>query len=211
MRSTWAHEDRRERSTMGIRSWLGLDRPDEPAPARPGPPTTEQLLEALGRVESMAREGNVPGVVLSRLLRVTSIVRETIPRLPSLGPGSPQGYSVMATATDYLPVALGNYLRLPRDWADSRPIENGKSSVMLLVDQLDLLGATMDRVYDAVCRADAEAIVVHGQFLQQKFGTPASGGALRLGEVAGSGPPGARPAPRQPEQKPAPDLLAPPE
>ncbi len=151
---------------MGIRSWFGLDKPEAPEPPRPGPPTTEQLLGALDAIEQQARDGKVPGVVLSRLLRVTRIVRQTLPRLTTLGIGSAQGFSVMATATDYLPVAIGNYLRLPRDWADSRPIAGGKSSVMLLVDQLDLLGTTMDKVYDAVCRADAEAIIVHGAFLR---------------------------------------------
>lgn len=165
---------------MGIRSWLGLDRPQTPEPARPGPPTTEQLLEALDHIELQARNGQVPGVVLARLLRVTRIVRETLPRLSNLGLGSAQGYSVMATATDYLPVAIGNYLRLPRDWADTRPIAQGKSSVMLLVDQLDLLGQTMDKVLDAVNRADAEAIVVHGAFLEQKFGHASAGGLLGL-------------------------------
>ena len=49
-----------------------------------------------------------------------------------------EAYSVMATATDYLPEAIGAYTRLPRQWADSRPIENGKTSLMLLIDQLDL-------------------------------------------------------------------------
>ncbi|HET7398727.1 MAG TPA: hypothetical protein VFJ94_09420 [Intrasporangium sp.] len=166
---------------MGIRSWFGFERPEAPEPAHPGPPTTEQLLAALASVEEQARAGKVPGVVLSRLLRVTGTVRQTIPRLPSLGLGSTQGYSVMATATDYLPVAIGNYLRLPRDWADSRPVAGGKSSVMLLVDQLDLLGGVMDKVYDAVCRADAEAIIVHGAFLEQKFGAASTGGALALG------------------------------
>jgi hypothetical protein len=178
---------------MGIRSWLGLDRPEPPEPVRSGPPTTEQLLDALDQIERQAREGRVPGVVLARLLRVTGVVRETLPRLSNLGLGSAQGYSVMATATDYLPVAIGNYLRLPRDWADTRPIAAGKSSVMLLVDQLDLLGQTMDKVLDAVNRADAEAIVVHGAFLEQKFGHASEGGVLGLGapgEVAGplSGP-----------------------
>ncbi|MEZ5200553.1 MAG: hypothetical protein R2742_04265 [Micropruina glycogenica] len=46
----------------------------------------------------------------------------------------------MATATDYLPEAIGAYLRLPRDWADSRPVENGKTPLLLLIDQLDPLG-----------------------------------------------------------------------
>lgn len=166
---------------MGIRSWFGLDKPEAPEPVRPGPPTTEQLLEALDAIEEQARDGKVPGVVLSRLLRVTRIVRQTLPRLGGLGLGSRQGYSVMATVTDYLPVAIGNYLRLPRDWADTRPIAAGKSSVMLLVDQLDLLGSTMDKVYDAVNRADAEAIIVHGAFLEEKFGHASAGGVLGLG------------------------------
>jgi hypothetical protein len=174
---------------VGIRSWLGLDRPEAPQPPRPGPPTTEQLLGALDAIEQQARDGKVPGVVLSRLLRVTRIVRQTLPRLATLGIGSAQGFSVMATATDYLPVAIGNYLRLPRDWADSRPIAGGKSSVMLLVDQLDLLGTTMDKVYDAVCRADAEAIIVHGAFLEQKFGQASGGGVLGLGPDAVAAPP----------------------
>lgn len=165
---------------MGIRSWFGFEQPEAPTQARLGPPTQEQLLGALDDVEQQARNGHVPGVVLSRLLRVSRIVRDTVPRLSDLGVGSAQGYSVMATATDYLPVAIGNYLRLPRDWADTRPIADGKSSVMLLVDQLDLLGSTMDKVYDAVLRSDAEAIIVHGQFLEQKFGAASGGGSLGL-------------------------------
>ena len=105
------------------------------------------------------------------------IVRETIPRLGNLG-GSVQAYSVMATATDYLPEAIGGYLRLPRQWADSRPVDRGKTSLMILIDQLDLLGATMDKVFDAVNRADAAALIAHGRFLQEKFGTGSTGGSL---------------------------------
>jgi hypothetical protein len=187
-----------------------LDRPEAPQPPRPGPPTTEQLLGALDAIEQQARDGRVPGVVLSRLLRVTRIVRQTLPRLTTLGIGSAQGFSVMATATDYLPVAIGNYLRLPRDWADSRPIAGGKSSVMLLVDQLDLLGTTMDKVYDAVCRADAEAIIVHGAFLEQKFGQASAGGVLGLGPDAVTAPP-PQPSHQASSTPAAPSPLAPPE
>ena len=193
---------------MGIRSWFGLDRPEAPEPVRSGPPTTEQLLGALDAIEAQAREGKVPGVVLSRLLRVTRIVRQTLPRLSNLGLGSSQGFSVMATVTDYLPVAIGNYLRLPRDWADTRPIAAGKSSVMLLVDQLDLLGTTMDKVYDAVNRADAEAIIIHGAFLEEKFGHASAGGVLGLGpDPVRAAPPSPDPSATQT----SPGRLAPPE
>lgn len=161
----------------------GRDREPRPDVALPGPPTSADLLTALDRVEAMVAGGAVPAVVASRVGRVSRTVRDTIPRMDRLGSGSPQAYSVMATATDYLPEAVGGYLRLPRQWADSRPVDRGKTSLMILVDQLDLLGATMDKVFDAVNRADAAALVAHGRFLAEKFGTGSTGGALALGST----------------------------
>jgi hypothetical protein len=172
---------------MGIGAWFGFGaKPAEPEPAvdeGPRVPTSQDLLDAVDRVEQQARDGKVPGMVQSRLGRVARTVRDTVPRLESLGPGSAQAYSVMATATDYLPDAIGGYLRLPRQWADSRPVDRGKTPLMILIDQLDLLGATMDKVFDAVCRADAEALVVHGRFLEEKFGSAAGGGDLGIGST----------------------------
>ncbi len=149
--------------------------------AAPTVPTSEDLLASLTRVEAMVAAGAVPAPVASRVRRVDRVVRDTIPRLANLGTGSPQAYSVMATATDYLPEAVGGYLRLPRQFADNRPVDRGRSSLMLLIDQLDLLAATMDKVFDAVCRDDAAALVAHGRFLAEKFGTASTGGVLNVG------------------------------
>ena len=167
----------------------------EPAPISRAP-SNDDLLAALVRVEQLVADGAVPAVVASRVGRVVRIVRETIPRLGNLG-GSVEAYNVMATATDYLPEAIGGYLRLPRQWADSRPVDRGKTSLMILIDQLDLLGATMDKVFDAVNRADAAALIAHGRFLQEKFGTGSTGGSLALGNTpstpAPDVPPGSGP------------------
>lgn len=157
----------------------GRRREPEPTPV-PRAPSTDDLLAALVRVEELVADGAVPAVVAHRVSRVVRIVRETIPRLANLGTGSPQAYSVMATATDYLPEAISGYLRLPRQWADSRPVDRGKTSLMILIDQLDLLGATMDKVADAVNRMDAAALVAHGRFLAEKFGHASTGGGLAL-------------------------------
>lgn len=163
---------------MGFRDWVAkitgrLD-PAEGADAYVSPPapTEADIMTALDRVEAMVAGGVVPAPVQSRVKRVTSTVRQTMPRLRNLGLGSPEAYSVMATATDYLPEAINGYLRLPRQWADSRPVENGKTSLMLLIDQLDLLSTTMDKIFDAVVRVDAAALIAHGRFLQEKFGQP---------------------------------------
>jgi hypothetical protein len=170
---------------MGIGSWFGFGskRPDPEPEATHHVPTSQELLDAVDRVEQQAKDGKVPGMVQSRLGRVARTVRDTVPRLDTLGAGSPQAYNVMATATNYLPDAIGGYLRLPRQWADSRPVDRGKTPLMILIDQLDLLGATMDKVFDAVCREDAQALVVHGRFLEEKFGAAAGGGDLRIGST----------------------------
>lgn len=156
-----------------------------PEPERlvlPAPPTAADLLASLDRVDALVAGSAVPAPVASRVARVTRVVRDAVPRLDRLGNGSEQAYVVMATATDYLPEALGGYLRLPRDWANSRPVDNGRTSLMVLIDQLDLLARTMDQVLDAVNRSDAAALVAHGRFLAEKFGHPAGGG-LEIGAI----------------------------
>jgi hypothetical protein len=155
-------------------------RPEPDRPVLPPAPTDRDLLDALDRVETLVRRAGVRSAVTYRVNRVTAVVRETVPRLGTLGLGSPQAHAVVATATHYLPEAVGGYLRLPRDWADSRPVDRGRTSLMVLCDQLDLLAATMDEVFDAVCRQDAAALVAHGRFLAEKFG-PAAAGSLDVG------------------------------
>ena len=167
---------------MSLKSWLGrLRGEDEPAAyAVPAAPTEQDILAALNRVNAMLVEGNAPPVITSRVQRIARTVRDTLPQLRHLGAGTLESYSVMATATDYLPEALGGYLRLPREWADTRPIDGYKTSLMVLIDQLELLASTMDKILDAANRADAQALIAHGMFLQAKFGTP-SGPDLTLG------------------------------
>jgi hypothetical protein len=191
-----------------------LGRREEP-PDRlelPPVPTATELLAELDRVEEMVADAAVPTPVESRVRRVTRVVRDAIPRLDRMGGGSEQAYLVMATATDYLPDAVSAYLRLPRDWANSRPVDGGRTSLMVLIDQLDLLARTMDKVLDAVNRSDAAALVAHGRFLAERFGARSSGGQLRLDD-AGGPPEAGRPAgPPDPVTPPdGPERLRPPD
>lgn len=141
---------------------------DEPEPA----PTSAQIVGSVHAVEQEI-EGRVPAAVTARVHRIARTVEEMAPRLDRFAVGSRQAHTVVATATSYLPEAVGGYLRLPRDFADRRVVSQGKTSLMVLCDQLDLLGATLDRISDAVSRQDAQALVAHGQFLAEKFGESA--------------------------------------
>jgi hypothetical protein len=139
------------------------------------PDSDADVLAALDAFIS-ATDDKVPPIVEARILRIAATVRQTIPRLNQLGTGTADAHAVIRTATSYLPEAVGAYLRLPRDFADRRPVSRGKTSLSVLCDQLDLLATKMDDFFDAACRADADALVAHGRFLADKFGS----GALAL-------------------------------
>ncbi|MBM9459228.1 hypothetical protein JK386_04885 [Nocardioides sp. zg-536] len=168
---------------MGLRSWWrSRGRAEEPEYVVPPAPTEQDILVALNQVNAMLTANNAPPVVTSRVVRIARTIHQTLPRLSQLGLGSQESYSVVATATDYLPEALKSYLRLPREWADSRPIDGSKTALLILVEQLELLAATMDQIADAANRADAQALVAHGRFLEAKFGHSSAGGPdLNLG------------------------------
>lgn len=159
---------------MGLFAWLRGDnnKPAEPETVTSPTPTKEDIEQALAKAERMVLEGHAPTPVLARVLRITTAVKAILPRLANLGLDSQDAYTVVATATDYLPESVAGYLALPRDWADTRPVANGKSSLLLLIDQLDLLGLTISRMADAANRMDASALVAQGAFLTAKFGGP---------------------------------------
>jgi hypothetical protein len=156
--------------------YLAARRRRRRAPAAP-PPIDEDAatLASLDQLVAQTR-GRVPDVVEARVERVAGTVRQIIPRLDHLGTNSVEAHAVVRTATSYLPEAVAAYLRLPREYADRRPVSGGKTSLTVLCDQLDLLGSKMDDLFDAACRADADALIAHGRFLAEKFST----GALAL-------------------------------
>src|SRR6186997_661213 len=132
-------------------SWFArlLGRRQEPETPEVAPaPTTAEILASAHQVEQQIA-GRVPAAVTARVLRITRTVDDMAPRLDRLGAGSRQAHTVVATATSYLPEAVGGYLRLPRDFANSRPIEGGKTALMILIDQLELLASTMSKMLDA--------------------------------------------------------------
>jgi hypothetical protein len=156
--------------------WLRGGPPDESASAAPATgavlppaPTPADITAALDRMGQLTADASLSSAVVARVERVVNRLRETVPRMDHAGLASVDQYALIATATSYLPEALGNYLRLPRDWANTRPILGGKSALLILIDQLDLLGATADKMYDAVLQKDARALIEHGRFLEERF------------------------------------------
>jgi hypothetical protein len=153
---------------VGLFDWFKDEQADTP-PATPAAPTPQDIASALDAMDAKVVTAALSNAVIARVSRITRRLRETLPRMSNAGLVSADQYSLIATATSYLPQTVGSYVRLPRDWADTRPVDAGRSSLLVLIDQLDLLAETVDKIYDAVLAKDAEALVVHGRFLAEKF------------------------------------------
>jgi len=153
---------------VGLFDWFKEE--PEPVPVQvEAAPTPEDIARSLDTMDAKVVQAQLSSAVIARVRRITARLRDTLPRMSNAGLTSADQYSLIATATNYLPLTVGNYVRLPRDWADSRPVDAGRSSLLMLIDQLDLLAATVDKIYDAVLAKDAEALVVQGRFLAEKF------------------------------------------
>jgi len=153
---------------MGLFDWF-KEGQEAPVPVTPAAPTPEEIAKALDLMDARVVSAGLSTAVIARVKRITQRLRETLPRMSNAGLTSVDQYSLIATATSYLPQTVGSYVRLPRDWADTRPVDAGRSSLLVLIDQLDLLADTVNKIYDAVLAKDAEALVTQGRFLAEKF------------------------------------------
>lgn len=150
------------------------------APGRKKPLTvsnstdTKEAIRSLEEIQRKIRR-RVPDLVARRVKYIARSITDSLRRADSLGEGSQEVYGLVKTATDYLPTALQVYLDLPRPYADRKVVSNGKTSLVILVDQLDLLIEKMDEIAEAVNRADSDKLIAHGRFLDEKFGRRGNG------------------------------------
>jgi hypothetical protein len=145
------------------------------APARPARTLFGGMLDPGGvraSLKSLRRDihSRVPPDIEARVATITKTIEGILPRAGRLTPGSQDVFILQRTATDYLPTALRTYMDLPRDYADTHPVEKGRTARQVLTDQLDLLAEQMDEVATAVNRNDVDRLLAHGRFLEERFG-----------------------------------------
>jgi hypothetical protein len=114
--------------------------------------------------------GKVPPEVMAKVLKIRQTILGILPRSGSLPPGSTELFIVERTATNYLPTSLQAYLDLPRGYATRHPVQDGKTSKDVLMDQLTLLETKMNEVASDVIRNDSDRLLANGRFLQERFG-----------------------------------------
>jgi len=142
------------------------------------PPPTRLKVDAFdpGRIQraldgtvDMAR-GRVPADVLTRLNSIRARILELLPHATDLPGGSQDLYMLQRTATDYLPTTVRMYLALPQAYATTQIVQDGKTPLGVLQDQLELLDGQMSEIGDAVNRRDSDRLLAQGRFLEERFG-----------------------------------------
>ena len=82
-----------------------------------------------------------------------------------------EGFHARHIAISYLPDALKTYLSIPAQYANSRPIHNGKTAVDIFRATLVELEGKVAQLADDLASQDAHAFLAHSQFLHEKFGS----------------------------------------
>ena len=93
----------------------------------------------------------------------------TLDHAGSQNEADPNVYLVRQTAVAYLPEALSAYLALPRPYAERQPIENGRTSHDILLEQLALMDIKTREVAEIVVRRESQQLVHHGRFLAERY------------------------------------------
>lgn len=128
----------------------------------------EQLISQTGSklpAEALQILESIPGVLQSLVPRLTG--QDNTPMLPP-----EQLHTVVAAITRDLPQTVAGYLRLPPAFANLHPLEGGKTAKDLLQEQLKLLKNQLDKIAEAAFRDDADALLINGKYLKEKFHAP---------------------------------------
>jgi hypothetical protein len=134
------------------------------------PRDADAIQRALNTLLLEARH-RLPQDLLDKVCVVASAIGEILPAYRASGLNPEDRFVVERTATDYLPAAVKSYLKLPAAYRSiPLPEADGKTANQVVSEQLDLLIQRMRQVTDVAYRKDLEALLVHGRFLQSKFG-----------------------------------------
>jgi type I site-specific restriction endonuclease len=132
------------------------------------------LLERIDDLMVRSRK-RLPSEAYEKLKAIRATLDSLMPKLQGLSDSGSvameQMITVVNAVTRDLPTTVANYIRLPEAFANLHHIEQGKTARQLLLEQLDLLQVQLARIADSAFREDAEALIVNGRYLKEKFHT----------------------------------------
>ena len=126
------------------------------------------LIESIDELIGEAN-GKLPHDAVDRLHKIKETVDVLAPKVFNGSIAMTSAISLTNAITRDLPETVQNYLRLPSAFATVHVLDGGKTCKQLLLEQLDLLSGQLVKIAESVYKDDADALVVNGRFLQEKF------------------------------------------
>jgi hypothetical protein len=142
-----------------------------------------------------ASQSRLPDDLAAKVVAIQTTILDILPRISGSSVDRRDLFALQRTVADYLPNTLNNYLTLPRAYADTRTVSDGKTAKQLLGEQLDLIEEKMQEISEAVAKDDVSKLLAQGRFLEERFGQSSD---LVLPADAPAAPP---PPPATPEKK----------
>jgi ABC-type transporter Mla subunit MlaD len=130
------------------------------------------ILEALESLAKTVRKQKAAKEVVDLVDSIKESIGGILPRLAKQQGALYDAHVIRQTALEYLPDMLETYLALPPAFARLHPVKDGKTATQLFVGQLQLLDVEMKRLAVDILKDDTEALIVHGNFLREKFQGP---------------------------------------
>ncbi len=112
----------------------------------------------------------LPERLAVKVQSIATTIREMLPLLETTSVPRDQLFAIDRTVSDYLPTALDNFLRLPRTYATTHVVVDGKTPADLLGEQLDLIDEKMREISAALAKDDVGKLLAQGRFLEDRFG-----------------------------------------
>jgi hypothetical protein len=132
------------------------------------PLDTGRLRRSLDESVAIGRT-KLSAPALSKVQSIRRTVLEILPRVDAMTDDVESLYLVEQTVLDFLPTALASYLELPREYATTEVIGDGKTAQEILLEQLTLLDDTMRDIASGLNRQGSDRLVAHGRFLEDRF------------------------------------------
>ncbi|MDV3297169.1 MAG: hypothetical protein LOY01_15360 [Brachybacterium paraconglomeratum] len=137
----------------------------------PGVPDADHLRRALDEQAQLLTGPDVSDVVRVRVRRALTSARELL----DLSDAERVREATARTVT-WLAETVGAFQRLPARFAGGHAVEGDPAPLLRIVDDLDLLGLTLDLVYDAAHRDDHQVLDRQLAVLRERYAvrTPAA-------------------------------------
>ena len=131
-----------------------------------------ELRGKLAELVAQARL-TLPDEAFQTTQRIGQQILDILAHSESIGGQPFQLQIVRQTVNDYLPTVLQTYAKLPKAFARIHPVRNGKTAQQLVDEQLNLIENELKTILVDLSENDAQALVVHGEFLKKKLETGA--------------------------------------